>query len=67
MEQVKKHFVELMIQKVTHRIDIKNGDDEPYDNKIHSFITEDEFTDLYNGLCSNLTKMTIYKFDIDKD
>lgn len=67
MEQVKKHFTELMIQKGTHRINIKNGDNEPYDNKIRSFITEDEFKDLYYGLCSNLTKRTIYKFDIDKD
>lgn len=67
MEYVKEQFVNLMIQKGTHKIDIKNGDNEPRDNKIRSFITEDDFKDLYYGLCSNLTKRTIYKFNIDKD
>lgn len=67
MELIKTQFTDLMIQKGTRRIDIKNGDNEPYDNHIRSFVSEDEFKKIYYGLCDNLTKRTIYKFEIDKD
>ena len=67
MLKVKEQFKELMIQKGSRKIDIKNGDNEPYVNNIRSFVAEDEFIDLYNGLCSNLSKRTIYKFKINKD
>lgn len=65
--QIKECFKELMIQKGTKKIEIKNGDNEPYENKIRSFVSEKEFQQIYNGLYENLSKRAIYKFKIDKD
>ena len=56
-----------MIQKGSRRIDITNGDNEPYENSVRAFVSQDEFKKVYFGLCENLTKRSIYKFDIDKD
>ncbi|MDD3416182.1 MAG: DEAD/DEAH box helicase family protein [Lachnospiraceae bacterium] len=67
MELVKEKFKELMIQKGSRRIDITNGDNEPYENSVRAFVSQDEFKKVYFGLCENLTKRSIYKFDIDKD
>lgn len=67
MEKVKEQFKELMVKKGTRKIEIKNGDNEPYENKIRSFVSEKEFQDIYNGLYNNLSKRTIYKFHIDKE
>lgn len=66
-EMIKSKFTELMIQKGTRKIDIKNGDNEAYDNHVRAFVSEEEFSKIYYGLCDKLTKRTIYKFDIDKD
>lgn len=67
LTKIRENFKELMIQKGTRRIEIKNGDNEPYDNKVRAFIAEDDFRQLYYNLCSHLTKRTIYKFQIDRD
>ncbi len=66
-QALKEGFCELMIQKGTRRIEITNGDNEPYTNTVRSFISEKEFSEIYHGLCRNLTKRAIYKCDIDKD
>jgi len=64
---LKKEFTRLMQQKGTNRIEIKNGDNEPYTNNIRAFVSEKEFVNLYKGLCDKLTKRTHYKCQIDKD
>lgn len=66
-EKIKSHFKELMVQKGTKKIEIRNGDNEPYENKVRAFVTEGEFAKLYYGLRESLLKRTIYKFDLDKD
>lgn len=66
-EVIKKQFKELMVQKGTKKIEIRNGDNEPYKNKIRAYVTEGEFEKIYLGLRQNLMKRTIYKFKIDKD
>lgn len=66
-EIIKKQFKALMVQKGTKKIEIRNGDNEPYENKVRAYVTEGEFEKIYLGLRQNLMKRTIYKFKIDKD
>lgn len=67
MEKIKQQFKELMVQKGTKKIEIRNGDNEPYKNKIRAFVNQGEFEQIYFALRENLTKRTMYKFKIDKD
>lgn len=62
-----KYFKELMVMKGTKKIEITNGDNEPYENKVRAYVTEGEFKTIYYGLRENLQKRTIYKFNLDKD
>lgn len=66
-QKLKEQFAVLMVEKGSHSIEIKNGDNEPYTNSIRSFVSQDEFKNIYFGLCNNLTKRTIYKCNVDKD
>lgn len=66
-ESIKECFVDLMTQKGSKKIDIRNGDNEDYENKRRSFVPEDEFLNIYNALKKNLVQRTMYKFNIDKD
>lgn len=67
MENIKKQFKELMVQKGTKKIEIRNGDNEPYENTVRAFVTQGEFEQIYFALRENLMKRTMYKFKIDKD
>lgn len=67
MENIKKQFKELMVQKGTKKIEIRNGDNEPYENKVRAFVTQGEFEQIYFALRENLMKRTMYKFKIDKN
>ena len=66
-EIIKKQFKELMIQKGSKKIEIVNGDNEPYENRPRAYATEGEFEKIYKGLRANLMKRSIYKFSIDKE
>ena len=66
-ENIKKQFVDLMVQKGSKKIEIRNGDNEPYYNKVRAFVTEGEFEKIYMALRKNLMQRTMYKFKIDKD
>lgn len=65
--KIKEEFTTLMVQKGSRKIDITNGDNEPFPNQIRSFINENEFATFYQTLTSQLTKRSIYKFKIEKD
>lgn len=67
MEKIKQQFKELMIQKGTKKIEIRNGDNEPPKNRVRAFVSEGEFQQIYFALRENLTKRTMYRFKIDKD
>lgn len=67
IDNIKKQFKVLMKEKGSRKIEIRNGDNKPYENYVHSFVTQDDFKDFYYTLCSHLSKKTIYKFKIDKD
>lgn len=66
-EKIKQQFKELMIQKGTKKIEIRNGDNEPPKNRGRAFVSEGEFQQIYYALRENLTKRTMYRFKIDKD
>lgn len=66
-ESIKKQFKELMVQKGTRKIEIINGDNAQYENKVRAYVTQGEFKKIYLGLRNNLIKRSIYKFKIDKD
>ncbi len=67
MENIKKQFKELMVQKGSRKIEIRNGDNEPYENKVRAFVTQGEFEKIYFALRENLMKRTMYKCEISKD
>ena len=67
MEKIKQQFKELMVQKGTKKIEIRNGDNEQPKNSVRAFVSEGEFQQIYFALRENLTKRTMYKFKIDKD
>ena len=64
---IKQQFKELMVQKGTRKIEIINGDNEPYNNRPRAFVNEGEFKKIYYGLRKNLMQRSIYRFKIDKD
>ena len=66
-ELIKKQFKKLMVQKGTRKIEITNGDNKPYENRIRAYVTQGEFEKIYRGLCENLMQRSIYRFRIDKD
>ena len=44
---IKQQFKELMVQKGTRKIEIINGDNEPYNNRPRAFVNEAEFKKIY--------------------
>ena len=64
---IKRRFKELMVQKGTRKIEITNGDNEPYENRVRAYVTQGEFEKIYLGLRKNLMQRSIYRFKIDKD
>ncbi len=66
-DMIKDKFVELMNQKGSKKIDIRNGDNEEYRNQVRAFVSEKEFESFYMELRKNLIQRTMYKFKIDKD
>lgn len=66
-ELIKKQFKKLMVQKGTRKIEITNGDNKPYENRIRAYVTQGEFEKIYRGLRENLMQRSIYRFRIDKD
>jgi type III restriction enzyme len=63
---IRSAFVELMHQRGTHKIPIKNGDDPPPENREWGYVTEDEFKKILNHLKQHLMKRALYRFDLDQ-
>lgn len=64
---IMKAFKESMVEKGTNKIDIRNGDNEPLENGVHSYVSEESFFKIFRSLADKLSKRTIYKLDLDKD
>ncbi|HCY37611.1 MAG: restriction endonuclease subunit R [Candidatus Margulisiibacteriota bacterium] len=66
-EMIKENFIKYMVQKGTHKITIKNGDNDPITNSVHNYVAEEDFVKLFKSLSEKLCKRSIYKFDLNKD
>lgn len=66
-QMIKEKFVEYMIAKGTKKIPIKNGDEPPVENGLHSFISEENFKKLLKELSNRMTKRTMYQVKIDSE
>lgn len=64
---IMKAFKEKMIEKGTHKITVGNGDIEPVENGVCSYVSEDTFLKIFNSLSEKLAMRTIYKLELDKD
>lgn len=64
---IMKVFKQSMIEKGSAKIEIKNGDVEPPENGVHSYVSEDSFFKIFKSLSAKLKKRTIYRLDLDKD
>lgn len=64
---IRKAFVELMHQRGTHKIPIKNGDDPPPENREWGYVTEDAFKKILDHLKQHLMKRALYRFDLDQN
>lgn len=62
---IKQKFVEVMIEKGTKKIPIKNGDDVPVENGKHTYISEESFEQLLKELSRRMSKRTLYQVNID--
>jgi type III restriction enzyme len=65
--KIMEAFKTNMIEKGTNKIDIKNGDNDPIENGVHAYVTEDNFFKIFRSLSEKLSKRTIYHLDLDKD
>ena len=65
--KITEKLIMVMNAKGSSKIEIKNGDNEDYDNDYTSLVTQEHFMRVYSKLCDYLRKRTIYKCNIDKD
>ena len=64
---IMKAFKQSMVEKGTSKIDIKNGDNDPIENGLHAYVSEESFFKIFRSLSEKLSKRTIYRLDLDKD
>ncbi|WP_461207597.1 restriction endonuclease [Clostridium sp. DL1XJH146] len=65
--KIKEEFAKYMVDKGSKKISIENGDLEPVENKMQSYVSEKDFKKLILDVNSRLSQKTIYKVNIDKD
>ena len=64
-ENIIKSFVKVMQDKGSNKIEIINGDEEPFKNDVQKYVTEGEFQKMYNKLLAILQKRTVYRYKFD--
>ncbi len=65
--KIMEEFKRNMTEKGSAKIEIKNGDVEPPENGVHSYVSEESFFKIFKSLSEKLKKRTIYRLDLDKD
>lgn len=65
--KIKAEFVKQMKEKGSKKVTIENGDLEPVQNKIQSYVSEKDFKELIMEVNNRLSNKTVYKVNIDKD
>ncbi len=65
--KIKELFVEKMEEKGSKKINIENGDLKSVENKMNSYISEEDFKGFMRAVNDRLSIKTVYKVQIDKD
>lgn len=65
--KIKEEFVKQMKKKGSKKITIENGDLEPVENKMQSYVSEKDFKELILELNSRLSHKTVYKVNVYKE
>ncbi len=65
--KIKELFVEKMEEKGSKKISIENGDLKAVENKMNSYISEEDFREFMKAVNDRLSIKTVYKVKIDKD
>ena len=60
-------FVQVMQEKGSKKIEISNGDETPFENKVQKYVTEGEFDKMYRKMLTILQKRSVYKYKLDTD
>ena len=66
-EKIMDSFVKVMQDKGSKKIEISNGDEQPFENTIQKYVTEGEFGKMYRTMLSILQKRSIYRYKFDTD
>lgn len=66
-EFIKKNFIELMQEKGSARLEVKNGDIEDITNEQFSYVNDVDFRKILDNLRNYMVKRSLYKFKLDKD
>lgn len=66
-EKIIESFVKAMQDKGSKKIDITNGDEEPFKNDVQKYVTEAEFSNMYHKMLTILQKRSIYRYNLNKD
>ena len=65
--KLKEAFADTLVEQGSTRIEVKNGDDEPEPNSQQKYVSEDDFSKMYNTVLRILQKRSIYRYEIDKN
>ena len=66
-EKIKDSFVTAMKEKGSRKIEVENGDEPQFENKVQKYISESEFYKMYQKLLSILQQRSVYRYKLDKD
>ncbi len=66
-ENIIKTFVKVMQDKGSKKIEISNGDETPFENKVQKYVTEREFDKMYRTMLAILQKRSVYRYKLDTD
>lgn len=66
-DKIIESFVKVMQDKGSNKIEITNGDEEPFENGFQKYVTEGEFSTMYHKLLSILQKKSVYRYQLNTD
>lgn len=65
--KIKESFKELMKEKGSTRLEVKNGDNEQPQNEQFSYVNDADFKKILDNLKHYMVKRSLYKFNLNKD
>ncbi len=65
--KIKETFIEVMKEKGSTKVEIKNGDNEQIVNARQDYVNEEDFKKILEKLKQYMVKRSLYKFTLNKD